>query len=54
LADRPDLLAIWDEAEAGLTAEAQFLKAMDRADMRIQAGIYGAEGIDVREFLGGT
>lgn len=44
LESRPDLLAIWREAEAGETAEAVFLKRMDRLDMRLQAERYEATG----------
>lgn len=50
LAHRPELLALWDEAEAGVSAEARWLKALDRADMGLQAERYAAAGIDVAEF----
>lgn len=51
LAHRPDLRAIWDEAEAGVTPEARLLKELDRADMGVQALLYGEAGFDVSEFL---
>lgn len=51
LAHRPDLRAIWDEAEAGVSAEARFLKDLDRADMGVQAERYAALGFDTAEFL---
>ncbi len=51
LADRPDLRAIWDEAEAGVSPEARLLKELDRADMGVQALLYGEAGFDVAEFL---
>ncbi|MFZ5476012.1 MAG: HD domain-containing protein [Myxococcota bacterium] len=54
LAHRSDLLAIWEEAEAGISPEARFLKEMDRADMGVQAERYGARGLDVSEFLAAT
>ncbi|MFN7145717.1 MAG: HD domain-containing protein, partial [Myxococcota bacterium] len=51
LAHRPDLRAIWDEAEAGVSAEARFLKDLDRADMGVQAERYAERGFDTSEFL---
>jgi putative hydrolase of HD superfamily len=50
LADRPDLRAIWDEAEAGVTPEARLLKQLDLADMGLQAERYEEEGLDVSDF----
>lgn len=50
LGHRPELLAIWEEAEAGQTAEARFLKDLDKADMALQAERYAAMGIDTAEF----
>lgn len=50
LADRPDLRAIWDEAEAGTSPEARLLKALDRADMGLQAERYADLGFDTAEF----
>jgi putative hydrolase of HD superfamily len=54
LAHRPDLLAVWDEAEAGVSPEARFLKEMDRTDMGVQAERYMTQGMDVSEFLEAT
>jgi putative hydrolase of HD superfamily len=54
LGHRPELLALWDEAEAGVTPEARFLKRMDRADMGMQAEHYAAAGHDTTEFLDAT
>jgi putative hydrolase of HD superfamily len=51
LAARPDLRAIWDEAEAGESEEARLLKSLDRAEMGVQAGRYAELGFDVSEFL---
>ena len=51
LGHRPDLRAIWDEAEAGVTAEARLLKELDRAEMGLQAERYSEQGFDVSEFL---
>ena len=51
LAHRPDLRALWEEAEAGTTPEARLLKALDRADMGLQAERYATHGHDVSEFL---
>ena len=43
-----DYLAIWEEFEAGKTAEARFMKEIDRLEMGLQASVYEQEG------LGGT
>lgn len=51
LADRPDLRALWDEAEAGVSPEARLLKDLDRAEMGVQAERYATLGHDVSEFL---
>lgn len=51
LAHRPDLRAIWDEAEAGVSPEARLLKDLDRADMGLQALVYGDAGFDATEFV---
>lgn len=52
LADQPELLALWAEAEAGESPEAQFVKELDRLDMGLQALRYAAEGgQDTREFI---
>ena len=50
LADRPDLRAIWDEAEAKETPEARLLDQLDKADMGVQAERYAALGYHVAEF----
>jgi putative hydrolase of HD superfamily len=52
LAGAPALLAIWEEAEEGSSAEARYLKRLDRAEMAIQARRYSSShGSDVSEFL---
>ena len=51
LADHPTLRALWEEAEARITAEAQFVKELDVADLRAQAALYAASGFDTAEFL---
>lgn len=51
LAGRPDLLALWEEAEARLTPEARFLKQLDTLEMGVQARRYKENGSDVSEFL---
>lgn len=51
LADRPDLRALWDEAEARQSPEARFLKHLDRLEMGVQARRYRDRGADVSEFL---
>lgn len=38
-------LAIWEEFEAGETAEARFLKEIDRLEMGLQASVYEHEGL---------
>lgn len=44
LAERPDLLAIWHEAEARQSPEALLLKRLDRTDMGLQAERYVQTG----------
>ncbi|MDD2240454.1 MAG: HD domain-containing protein [Kiritimatiellae bacterium] len=39
-----DYLAIWEEFERGETAEARFLKEIDRLEMGLQASVYEQEG----------
>lgn len=51
LAQHPELLAIWHEAEAGQTAEARLLKQLDRMDLGVQARRYTAQGHPVDELL---
>jgi putative hydrolases of HD superfamily len=46
------LQALWDEYEAQETAEARFVRQLDRLDMAIQAVVYAEDGqTDVEEFL---
>ena len=40
-----DYLAIWQEFEESQTAEARFMKEIDRLEMGLQASIYEAEGV---------
>lgn len=51
LEGRPELLALWEEAEAQRSPEAKFLKHLDRLDMGVQARRYMSQGVDVSEFL---
>ncbi len=44
LADRPDLLAVWEEAEARQSPEAVLLKQLDVLDMKLQAEHYSRTG----------
>ena len=50
LGHRPDLLDLWEEAEAAVTPEARFLKHLDKADMGLQAEVYAARGVATAEF----
>lgn len=45
LPDGQEDLAIWEEFEAGKTAEARFLREIDRLEMSLQASIYEREGL---------
>ena len=45
LAKGQDYLAIWQEYEAGATAEARFMKEIDRLEMGLQASVYEQEGL---------
>jgi len=38
-----DYLAVWEEFEAGQTAEARFMKEIDRLEMGLQASVYERE-----------
>lgn len=38
------LLAIWEEFEAGESAESRFVRQLDRLEMGLQANLYKAEG----------
>ncbi|MFT5431840.1 MAG: putative hydrolase of HD superfamily, partial [Myxococcota bacterium] len=42
---------LFEAYEAGETEEARFVKACDKLDMALQAGIYAADGFDTREFV---
>lgn len=49
-----DLMAIWEEFEAGRTPEAQLIKRLDKLDMLIQATIYEqTTGINLDSFWQG-
>jgi putative hydrolase of HD superfamily len=44
---RPDgdaYLRLWEEFEQGSTAEARFVRQIDRLEMALQAGVYAAQG----------
>ena len=45
LAKGKDYLAVWEEFEEGKTAEARFLKEIDRLEMGLQASVYEQEGL---------
>ena len=50
-----DYLAVWEEFEAGQTAEARFLKEIDRLEMGLQASVYEQEGFgDLSVFFDST
>ncbi|MBM4393509.1 MAG: HD domain-containing protein [Deltaproteobacteria bacterium] len=53
-AGHPELLALWQEADAGQTAEARYIKELDNLDMGFQAERYMMHGHDVSEFLDAT
>lgn len=40
-----DYLAIWEEFEAGKTAEARYMKEIDRLEMGLQASVYEHDGL---------
>lgn len=40
-----DYLAIWEEFEAGTTAEARYMKEIDRLEMGLQASVYEHDGL---------
>ena len=45
-------LALWDEFEAGVTPEAQFVHQIDRLEMAMQASVYEHSGFpDLQEFF---
>jgi putative hydrolase of HD superfamily len=50
-----DYLALWEEFEAGQTAEARFLKEVDRLEMGMQASVYEQERLgDLDVFFDST
>ena len=50
-----DYLAVWEEFERGETAEARFLKEIDRLEMGLQASVYEQEGFcDLSVFFEST
>ena len=50
-----DYLAVWEEFERGATAEARFLKEIDRLEMGLQASVYEQEGFgDLSVFFEST
>ncbi len=51
LSHRPDLVALFHEAEAGESPEAAFLALADKLDMGAMAERYRALGYDTSEFL---
>jgi len=52
LGQRPDLKVLWDEYEAGTSAESRLVHDLDRLDMALQAVRYRrAQGVDTKEFL---
>jgi putative hydrolases of HD superfamily len=51
LADRPEILALWEEYDAGATPEARFVKELDKLETVVQAAEYEAEhGANLDEF----
>jgi putative hydrolase of HD superfamily len=48
-ADHPALLASWREMEAGVSAEARFVKSLDLLDLELMAARYAARGVDTSE-----
>ncbi|HQQ04251.1 MAG TPA: HD domain-containing protein [Kiritimatiellia bacterium] len=50
-----DYLAVWEEFEAGQTAEARFMKEIDRLEMGLQASVYEHEKLgDLSVFFDST
>lgn len=50
-----DYLAAWEEFEEGKTAEARFMKEIDRLEMGLQASVYEHEGMgDLSVFFDST
>ena len=46
LASGVEMLALWEEYEAGETPEARFVRQVDRLEMALQASIYDGEGAE--------
>jgi putative hydrolase of HD superfamily len=47
-----DYLACWQEFELGETAEARFVRQIDRLEMGLQAGVYASQGFEnLEEFF---
>jgi putative hydrolase of HD superfamily len=49
LASSAEILALWEEFEAGETPEARFVRQLDRLEMALQASVYQSEGADNME-----
>jgi putative hydrolase of HD superfamily len=41
-----EFISLWEEFEAGQTAESRFVRQVDRLEMGLQAGVYSAQGFD--------
>lgn len=46
--DMPEILSIWLEFEEGVSPEAQFVKALDKADAVEQARVYETHGLALK------
>jgi putative hydrolase of HD superfamily len=47
-----EYIALWQEFDAGITAEASFLRQVDRLEMALQASVYEHQGyLDLDEFF---
>lgn len=52
LSSGAEMLALWEEYEAGQTPEARFVKQIDRLEMALQAEVYGGQGFEnLEEFF---
>jgi putative hydrolase of HD superfamily len=51
LAMAPEWVDLFDEYESASTAEAKFVKTMDKLDMGLQAIRYTEQDIDLSEFI---
>ena len=45
----PEYLALWEEFELGQSAEARFVRQLDRLEMGLQAAVYRAQGMPEME-----